>query len=242
MPENITFFGDLVVAIIGSIVGVIASVVYVYMKSKKGNHVILQRNSETPQISISPRVRQNLQIGYKGQQVDDIVLNILNLYNNGEDIKDPIEIKIDVSSDTSIPISFLELEKKDPLDKTFIVKDGATFILSRGFLNAKKAYPEEQIELTFFSNTKLKFVVSGGGKGWSARYQNLNRSNSIVQIKHLIGLLIANMFIWTPIALDNIFGFHTMTNLFAQIFAAFGGLLLGVIIIDLVRLLFIQKK
>lgn len=77
---------EIIAVIVGAVV--IGFIAYLY-KSRQGNRIIVKRISETPQIKISDMVRKNLKITYNDQPVDNLVLNNLVIYNNGNEIIEP---------------------------------------------------------------------------------------------------------------------------------------------------------
>jgi hypothetical protein len=165
--------------IIGGIVGAVAAglialIAYLY-KSRQGNRIIVKRVSETPQIEISRRVKRKLEITYDGSPVDNLVLNTLVIYNNGNEIIKPVEFKLGVTSSNG-EIAYLEIEETDPLGQLGqmkVIKDGYSFTIKRLYLNPKKKFKEEEIKLAVFSNTRLNFSVEGGGEGWYTKYADL---------------------------------------------------------------------
>ena len=157
--------------LVSGIVGALVTAVVLYLRSRRGNRVVIYRVSETPQVRISESVRQNLSIRYKEQAVDNLVLNTLRIANGGAAVVEPLAIRFSILPSYG-EIDFLELEHVDPLSKTRLQRDGNTFTLTRDFLNPQRAYKEEKVELNIFSNTKLNFSVVGGGKAWYARFED----------------------------------------------------------------------
>jgi hypothetical protein len=84
---------EIIAVIVGAVV--IGLIAYLY-KRRQGNRIIIRRISETPQINISQRVRKNLKITYNDQPVDNLVLNNLVIYNNGNEIIEPLKIEFKV--------------------------------------------------------------------------------------------------------------------------------------------------
>ncbi len=169
MFQDSTILGQLIVALIGVVAGGILTWISVYLKTRQGNRVIVYRISESPQINISNKVRINLEVKYKDLPVDNLVLNTLRIENQGTEIISPMAIEVNAQS-IGDEIKFLEIQAEDPLDKTLIKQDGNKFSITRDFLNPKRAYKEEIVELAIFSNTKLSFSIKGGGKGWYGKF------------------------------------------------------------------------
>ena len=92
---------EILKALISAIVGATVTIVFLYFQNRRGNRVVVSRVSETPQIGISQAVRQNLDILYKGQSVNNLVLNTLRLENSGKDVIEPLEIEL--STDVTQP-------------------------------------------------------------------------------------------------------------------------------------------
>jgi hypothetical protein len=162
--------------IIGGIVGAVATglialIAYIY-KSRQGKRIIVKRVSETPQIKISEEVRKNLKITYNDQPVDNLVLNTLVVYNNGNEIIEPVEMALKAYPPDA-PFKFLEVEVDDPLGKTKIDMIGPGLTISRPYLNPKKKFKEEEIKLALFSNANLDISVEGGGRGWHSQYEEM---------------------------------------------------------------------
>lgn len=158
-----------------------------WFRSKRGNRVLVTRLSTSPQINISERVRENLQIKYKGSTVDGLVLNVLKLENRGattlRDVR--VQLYVSVTDVKSNPDDlFIEVETHDKLSKTVVATlnksetvGGVTLgnwviDIHRPFLNHKAAYNEEEIQIVVFSNKEVGFSVVGGGEGWGARYSD----------------------------------------------------------------------
>ena len=159
---------EIIAVIVGAVV--IGLIAYLY-KRRQGNRIIIRRISETPQINISQRVRKNLKITYNDQPVDNLVLNNLVIYNNGNEIIEPLKIEFKVyPSDGNL--AYLEVEANDPLDRTTVNTSEPFFVVVRPHIDIRRKYPEEEIKLAVFSNTSLIFFVKGGGRGWDTKFED----------------------------------------------------------------------
>ena len=159
---------EIIAVIVGAVV--IGLIAYLY-KRRQGNRIIIRRISETPQINISQRVRKNLKITYNDQPVDNLVLNNLVIYNNGNEIIEPLKIEFKVyPSDGSL--AYLAVEANDPLDRTTVNISEPFFVVDRPHIDIRKKYPKEEIRLAVFSNISLIFFVKGGGRGWDTKFED----------------------------------------------------------------------
>ncbi len=163
-------------ALIVAVATAIVTAIVLYIRSRRGNRLVVVRISETPQIRISESAGKNLDIRYKGQVVDDLVLNRLYVANHGQNVIEPLEIELTVSARQGT-IDFWEFEYSDPLSKTKLERKDNSLRIERDFINPKRAYKEESIEINIFSNTQLKFSVVGGGRSWYAQFEDRSIPN-----------------------------------------------------------------
>lgn len=184
------FTPDAVAVYVTTIAILVAGWGATWYMNKRGNRIVVTRLSTSPQINISARVRENLQIKYKGAIVNELVLNVLKLENQGSIVLRDIRLLLYVSpihTENDNSDLFIEVEAHDKLNQTEILavtkpervggfSQGDWIInIHRPFLNHKSAYPEEEISIIVFSNREIEFTVTGGGEGWYARY--FDRSN-----------------------------------------------------------------
>ncbi|HEY2975912.1 MAG TPA: hypothetical protein VGJ48_25585 [Pyrinomonadaceae bacterium] len=86
-----------------------------------------------------------------------------------------MEFKLVLSS-VEGSLEYFEVEVLDPLNKTNVQKQDKSFTVSRPFLNPKRAYKEEVLQLNIFSNTAVAYFIIGGGKGWYSKFEERSRS------------------------------------------------------------------
>lgn len=178
-------WAQIIAAIVGALItGCIGIIAYVW-KGRRGNHVVVRRISETPQISLSPDISKRLEIRYNGQQIKNLVLNSLTITNEGRVTIDPAEITVKLEP-VADEIQFFEVEHNDPLNRTTVVLGEKEFTVKRSFLNPHKAYKEEKLKLAIFSNVNLNISTEGGGKDWYSKFQD----ETIVTAQKILPLLI----------------------------------------------------
>jgi hypothetical protein len=215
---------EIIAAIVGAVVtGIIALIAYLY-RSRQGNRIIVKRISETPQIDVSRRVKRKLEITYDGRPVENLVLNTLVIYNNGNEIIEPIEIGVGITLPDQTS-SYLEVEIDDPLGETEIDMNRVGFTVSRPYLNPKKKFKEEEIKIAVFTSISLDFFVEGGGKGWYAEYKDEKGKAGGVRGTwlYLFTTIFVIILSVVGMAILSALGFETIT-----IFLGMAGIILGV--------------
>ena len=158
-----------------AIVGVIITAVVLFFRNRRGNRVVVSRVLQSPQVRVSERLRSSLDIRYKGRPVENLVLNRLRVANKGRTIIESLEIELGFSP-VEGNLEYWEVEVLDPLNKMTVQRKEKSFTLKRDFLNPKRAYKEEEIQLDVFSNAELVYSIVGGGKGWSSNFEDKSRS------------------------------------------------------------------
>jgi hypothetical protein len=191
MDLNSLFTPDSIAAYVIGVATGLAALIAQWIRGRRGNRVVVSLLSQSPQVSISESVSNNLEIKYKGQPVDQIVLTRLVITNEGAiDIKDlalKLHVRVKQFNDKKAStLPFVEAILSDPLalaqiDTTRIDTGLVTPELPssmaweidfrRPFFNPKRAYKEEQIGLTLISNATIDVSVKGGGPGWYTQYK-----------------------------------------------------------------------
>lgn len=179
---------EVIATIIGLILGVILTGLANWWRQRRGNWVVINQISQSPQITISQEVRENLKITYEDKPADQLVLSTFRMTNTSPDNLEDIHIKMTISFKSRAlgldPNSFVELEYYDPLDKIEIERiDSSSEELSgkriyniyRPFLNSERKYKEERIELTVFSSSEIETSVEGGGSGWYTKFSDSSK-------------------------------------------------------------------
>jgi hypothetical protein len=186
MPENPSFWNT--VGAIGAVLlGVALDRIIVWLANRRGNRVVIARNTQSPQIQIKEDVEGLLQMRYGQHPVKQLVLNTLQLWNGGNTTIKNLELKLIANSREPLSSElgqgfFLDAEAQDPDDALTLdiqslgalgkPSDAWTVIIKRPYLNPKRKYREEFIELAVFSNTELDFEVEGGGEDWRSKFKD----------------------------------------------------------------------
>ena len=165
--------GALITALVAYGLGLLT----IYFSNRRGNWIILYRLTESPLIEISESVRKSLDIRYKNQPVEDIVIYQFEIYNKSNGIIRDINISIRVSTPEE-EIQLLEVQHKDKDGMTISGIRNNTIELTRLYLNPIKKYKDEYIELVVFANTELEFSVEGGGVDWGVKLREHSGSYS----------------------------------------------------------------
>ena len=161
---------EIIAAIVGAVVaGILALIAYVYQQ-RKGNRVIVNMLSQSPQITFSNSVQKKLEIIYNGKKVDNLVLTQFVIFNQGDKIIKPLILDVSVKPKSG-NFTFAELNISDPQEITKSIMDRETgaVAIERPYLNPKNKYQEEEIKVSVFSDVELDFSVSGGGEDWATK-------------------------------------------------------------------------
>jgi hypothetical protein len=214
---NVLLSSQMLSAVIAVILTAAIAAFLRWRSARRGNQIEINRIYQSNEISISEEIQQRLKIQYKGQRIEQLFVNRLQITNIGEeDIKD-INIKIGIYlrdiQDALEDDYFIEVEHKDSLGKTKLVYEdfpdpnqpGIFVNIIRPFLNHQKAHSEEVVELSVFSSTELNFEVGGGGLGWSTVYHDstTTRDPSFI-FENFLFVAIASMGLGLSFALFNI--------------------------------------
>lgn len=170
---------EIIIAIVGVITTALITGFGKYIRSRQGNRILIARTKEVDRYDISYSEKKRLELRYKTESSNELFMNRLEIFNQGNETIQGIELKI-ISKPKDGSIKFLDITKYDPLDKTQVSQKGNTISFTRPFLNHKKAYPEEVIDLIIYANTRLEFKVEGGGPGWYTRFQDVNRISRVI--------------------------------------------------------------
>jgi hypothetical protein len=132
--------------------------------------------SETPQIRLVGPAWGNINILWDNVKVESLVICRLKVENMSDITIKDIDLSIFINPfNNKEKIKFLEIQLNDPLDKTSIASmindDGKHGMISlkRDFINPSRNYPEEALNLTVITNTKLLFMPLAGGDNWYIR-------------------------------------------------------------------------
>jgi hypothetical protein len=185
----------------GALLALIGSGVIYWIKSRRGNKVILEKVNETSVIQLSEKVRDNLSITYKGNKVNQLILYEFNLYNNGDNNISDFNMTVhflnfDVNSPFFIEPIINDIQDETTTDLRF-TNDGNHFELriNRPYLNAKKKFNKELITIQILADTNMGFNVIGGGEGWGTEYLDITKPNKILLALSNSLLLIASIII-----------------------------------------------
>ena len=173
------------------VAGIILGQLLAWLRGFRGHRIVVYRDSQTPQISIENRVDRALSIDYKGLPVRQLVLNRFRIWNAGTATVSEPRLKIvanfEADEDEGSSIEpFIEVEVDDP-DGLTTAKirspHGPTNLsepweirIQRHHFNPKRAYREEQVELSVFSSHKLIIKVEGGGPEWRSSLRDGTKS------------------------------------------------------------------
>lgn len=177
MDEKITIE---IFKILGSAVaGGLITVFFNWLKSRRGNHVIVREISQSEQFKLPKDVRGKFEISYDNERVDKLVLTKLEIVNSGDDLIQSLEITLDVLPELLfIPGDFVDLSIPSTDNNTQLSqKENRKFVIKRDFLKQKKKYPSEKVELFCYSSTPVKFKVHGSGENWDVRYKKRKDNN-----------------------------------------------------------------
>lgn len=213
---------NIVSAVTGGIVtAVIGGVVY-WLKSRRGNHIIVQEISQSEQLEFSQNVKEDLEVFYKGEKVDNLVLSKLEITNSGDEVIEPISITVDVLPIKNGNVNFVELSTPSLDEKTKLFRKGKQkFVLRRDYLKSKKKYPSEKIEISCFSNEPVRFNFQGGGKNWDIRYKRRKyKYNLFVCISSILVIIMILVIIYFEVV-ANTSHFSLLIKLIGEIFTIF---------------------
>lgn len=158
--------------LIGSAITTVLALVTYYIKSHKGNFVIVQKIRETSLIYIQEQVRKKLSIIYDQRQIEKLKLYEFVISNKGDSDIEDFEIKMNVIEKPETRV--MELQVNDPQAKTEIVNhlgDSGFISIKRPFLNPQKKIKSDVITIQVFTDTELEFSFTGGGRGWGVAYK-----------------------------------------------------------------------
>lgn len=164
---------EIIAAVIGAVVtGFIGLGIFLY-RQHRGNWVIVERLSQTPQIKFSDAVQKKLEIIYNGRKVDNLVLTQFVIFNKSDKNIKPLKLTVNVTP-KSDNFTYAELNVSDPQEITISKMDSGTgaFEIERPYLKSQKKYKEEKIEVSLFSDVLLDFSVNGGGEDWGCKVVN----------------------------------------------------------------------
>jgi hypothetical protein len=168
----------------------------------------------TTGLYISQRVRDKLTVRYGDRPVDRLILVGLTITNVGSvELKDiRIEVTLrkhggrDDSSAAAVDsFFFVDGQCADTLERTNftleprvraedppritlrdVQPDEFNATIQRPFLRPNRAYNEEELAITLFSNRDLQISVSGGGPTWGVKYERASSRQSSDSMRTII--------------------------------------------------------
>jgi hypothetical protein len=159
-----------------------------FIRRRRWDRIVVELISQSPQISISEDLAEDITIRYRGDPTSQVVLTQLRVVNQGDDtIKDLVFfIEAELVSGTREKNWLTPPKVHDVVEKTTYEKGESshkeisdvqrrskfTYKFSRPFMNPIRNDKDEELLITFFSSHEMGLRVYGSGPGWSVQYSD----------------------------------------------------------------------
>ena len=189
-------------AVVGFILTSVLAFVLWLIRRRRWEQINVELVSQSPQISISQDLAEDITIRYKGEPTSQVVLTQLRVYNQGDDTIDDVVFFIEADLVTGprekywlTPPKVVDLVGKTTYEKgessrkdssEFERKSVFSYKFSRPFLNPIRKDKDEELRISFFSSHEISLRVSGSGPGWSVELSDATAQKLPSRIEYWI--------------------------------------------------------
>ncbi len=158
--------------VLAVIITVMVPIVAYVVKSRTGNIVVVERKSQSSQITVSKKIQPNLKFNFKDKFINDLVLSEFIIKNEGHIVIDDFKMQIDIISkninyiEVIPPDATIKIKYNPDIENNNTSQSISNIVISREYLNPVKKYKDDRINLAVYSDQKFNFSVIGGGKDW----------------------------------------------------------------------------
>ncbi|MBD2499427.1 hypothetical protein [Anabaena azotica] len=166
-------FSNYVVFALGIVVGILGWLIVSFLSRQRPQIIEVIKKEQVSLLKIDSQVEKDINLEYKGRQINSLHRTSLYLLNKGEEIVKDFTITIQTDTQDlhneileKVVVDFSENEVQDAGVSVL----GKNIEVTIKFLNPFKAY-RDQLTLYIFSSTPIKIKdAKGRGPGWVCAY------------------------------------------------------------------------
>jgi hypothetical protein len=182
--------------VIGFLLTSVLAFVLWFVRRRRWDRIVVELISQSPQISISEDLAEDITIRYRGDSTSQVVLTQLRVFNQGDDTIEDLVFFIEAElvsgsreKNWLTPPKVLDVVEKTTYEKgesshkdisDLERRSKFTYKFSRPFMNPIRNDKDEELLITFFSSHEVGLRVFGSGPGWSVKYLEIQAEKPIV--------------------------------------------------------------